>query len=121
VKRGRPPGSQKKNLVLLDYRSWLIEVDESFPSVNFNVWKKGDAHCAYCGTLEAALKLIYSSMLLSNVNDKQDYGRKLEDLRNIVIQTKNEFALLLGVDDIIKNSYKIVKKQTPHAEGDSSC
>jgi hypothetical protein len=29
-------------------------------------------------------------ILLSNVNEKQDYGRTLEDLRSIIVQTKNE-------------------------------
>ena len=121
MKRGRPCGSQKKNLIILDYRSWIIEVDECFHSVNYIVRKKGDAHCAFCNSLESALKTIYSSMLLSNIEDKQEYAAKLEDLRIIIIQTKNEFASLLSADDLLKNSYKIVKKQTPHGEGDSSC
>jgi len=121
VKRGRPRGSQKKNIVLLEYRSWLIEVDDCFPSVNFIVRKKGGTHYAYCGSLEAALRLIFFSLLLSNVNEKQDYGRTLEDLRSVIVQTKNEFASLINADDVIKNSYKIIEKQTSSGESDSSC
>lgn len=111
----------KKNLVILDYRSWLIEVDECFPSVNYIVRKKGNAHCAYCNSLEEGLKQIFSMTLLSNINEKKDYGRTLEELCKVVIQTKNEFALLFDANDLLKNSYKIVKKQKPCVEGDSSC
>jgi len=104
MRRGRPRGTQKKNLIILDYRSWIIEVDECFPSVNFIVRKKDELHCAYCSSLEVALNLIYNSMVLSNVSEKHDYGRKFEDLRNIIMQTKNEFTLLLNANDVIKNS-----------------
>lgn len=120
MKRGRPRGS-RKNLVALDYRSWLIEVDECFPSVNYIVRKKSDAHCAYCGSLEEALKMVYDLMLLDNVGQKNDYSKTIEDLRNIIVETKKEFASLLNADDLIKNSYKIVEKRTSQTEGDSSC
>jgi len=121
VKRGRPRGSGKKKLKILDYRWWSIEVNECFPSVNYIVRKKGDVHCAYCISLEEALKLMYDSLFLLNVSEKPGYGAKFEDLRNIIIKTKNEFASLFSADDFIKNSYKIVKTQTQHTEGDSLC
>lgn len=120
MKRGRPRGS-RKNLVVLGYRSWSIEVDECFPSMNFIVRKKGAAHCAYCGSLEEALKMVYDAMLLGNVDRKNDYGGTIEDLRNIIVETKKELASLLSAEDIIRNSYKIVEKQTQQVKGDASC
>jgi hypothetical protein len=60
-------------------------------------------------------------MLLDNVNKKQEYGRILEDLHSVIVQTKNEFVLLISVDDLVKNSYKIVEKHTQPSESDSSC
>jgi len=83
--------------------------------------EKGNVNCAYCGSLESALIAIYEMMLLENVNEKQMYSRTLEDLRRVIVQKRNEFALLLGVDDLVKNSYKSVERQTPHGESDLSC
>jgi hypothetical protein len=60
-------------------------------------------------------------MLLENVNEKQDYGKRLEDLCNIIIQTKNEFISLFSLDDATQNSYKIIEKQTSSGEIDSLC
>jgi len=60
-------------------------------------------------------------MLFENLNEKQEYGLTLEDLRNVIIQTKNEIAFVLSADGLIKNLYKKVEKQTLHNEGDSSC
>jgi hypothetical protein len=50
-------------------------------------------------------------MLLETVNEKQEYGRTLEDLRNVVVQTKYKFTLLLSADDLVKYSYKIMKNK----------
>lgn len=59
-------------------------------------------------------------MLLENVNKKQDYGERLENLRKIIIQTKNELTSLFSLDDTIQNSYEIIKKQTSSGESDPS-
>jgi len=119
--KGRPKGSKKENSLLLDYRDWVIETDKGFASTNFIVRRKGDSHHAYCGCLEQALKMVHDALLLENVDKKYDYKGTIGDLRNIIIETKNEFALLLDACNLIKNSYKIVEKQTPSGEGDSSC
>ena len=121
IKRGRPRGTKKQNLIILEYRYWIIEIEESFPSVNYIVRKTGNGHCAYCTTITSALWTVYNSMILSNIKENHNYGRKIEDLCNVIIQTKNEFALLVSTNEIIKNSYKIIEKQTAHGEGDSSC
>ena len=68
--KGRPKGYKKKTIKLLDYRNWIIEVDNNFPSFNYVVRKKDDIsyhRVAYCGSLESALKHIYQIMLCKKV------------------------------------------------------
>jgi len=111
--RGRPKGSSKNNTVLLDYRSWIIEVDNNFPSINYIVRKKNDAryhHVAYCSSLEDALKTIYDQMLLDTVNRRNNYGSRFNDLRNIILETKNQFSQLLDITPILNNKIKKEKK-----------
>ena len=112
--RGRPRGSSKNNTVLLDYRTWVIEVDNSFPSVNYVVRKKTDGrhhHVAYCGSLEAALRLIYDQMLLDTVNRRNNYGSRFNDLRNVILETKNQFSQLLDITPILRNKIKKEEKR----------
>jgi len=114
-KYGRPRGSKKRNILILDYHNWIVEVDDNFPSSNYVVRKKNDAkyhHIAYCGSLESALKQIYDIMLLDNINCKNDYGAKFKDLQNVIIETKNEFSRLLDVNHILKNKIKEGENET---------
>ena len=83
--------------------------------------KKGNANCANRGSLESTLIWFYERVLLENVNEKQDYSCTLEDLRSVIVQMKNKFALLLSADDLVKNSYKIMERQTPYTESDLLC
>lgn len=113
--KGRPKGYKKQNTILLDYRSWIIEVDNCFPSYNYIVKKKNDTkyhHVAYCGSLESALKQIYTIMLLNNVNRKNDYGANFRDLSNLIIETKNEFSQLLDVNPVIEKRIKRGENET---------
>ena len=107
--KGRPKGTTKNNIVLLDYRTWIIEVDNNFPSINYIVRKKTDTkyhHIAYCGSLESALKLVYGQMLLDTVNRRNNYGGKFEELRNVILETKDELSALVDVSPILKNKIK---------------
>ncbi len=107
--KGRPKGSAKRNVVLLEYRTWIIEVDNSFPSINYIVRKKSDTQChhvAYCGSLESALKLVFDQMLLDTVNRRNNYGERFNDLKNVILETKNEISRLLDVSPILKNKIK---------------
>ncbi len=108
-------GRRKKSTILLNYRGWIVEVDNNFPSLNYAVKKKSDLkyhHVAYCGSLESALNQIYTIMLLNNVNCKNYYGAKFKDLRNMILQTKNEFSDLLDVNPIIQAKIKRGKNET---------
>ena len=112
--KGRPKGYKKQSTILLDYRNWIIEVDDNFPSYNYVVRKKTDAgyhHVAYCGNLESALKQIYQIMLLDTVNKRHDYGCKFKDLQKAILETKNELSALLDVSPILKNKIKKGEKQ----------
>ena len=112
--KGRPKGSSKNNTTLLNYRSWIIEVDNSFPSINYIVRKKTDAgyhYVAYCSSLENALKLIYDQMLLDTVNRRNNYGSRFNDLRNVILETKKQFSQLLDITPILKNKIKKEKKR----------
>jgi len=103
---GRPKGSTKQNIVLLDYRTWIIEADNNFPSINYIVRKKTDTsyrHVAYCGSLEGALKLVYDQMLLDTVNRRNNYGARFNDLKNVILKTKNDISRLLDITPILKN------------------
>lgn len=113
---GRPKGSKKETIVLLDYRSWIIEADSGFPRNNYVVRKKSDGkykHVAYCSNLEDALKIIFNFMILDNVNRKNVYGGRFKDLCNVIVETKSEFSSLLDVSLVIKNKIKREKNETP--------
>ena len=112
--KGRPKGTTKNNIILLDYRTWIIEADNNFPSINYIVRKKTDTryhHVAYCGSLEGALKLVYDQMLLDTVNHNNDYGGKFKDLQKAILETRNELSALLDVSLIFKNKIKKGEKQ----------
>ncbi|HEC87042.1 MAG TPA: hypothetical protein ENI49_04150 [Thermoplasmatales archaeon] len=97
--------TRAKPTVLLDYRSWILEVDHNFPSANYIVRKKSDQkykQAAYCSSLEDGLKTIYDAMLLDNVNRKNGYGARFLDLKNLILETKMEFKALLDVTPKIK-------------------
>lgn len=101
--KGRPKGSTKTNIILLDYRTWTIEYDGSgFPAVTFNLRKKGSKHTAYCSTLENALKIMYNEMLGDYVNHQNDYGAKFGELAKAIEATKNEIIDILGANGIEK-------------------
>ena len=90
---GRPKGSTKQNIVLLDY-------------INYIVRKKTDTsyrHVAYCGSLEGALKLVYDQMLLDTVNRRNNYGARFNDLKNVILKIKNDISRLLDITPILKN------------------
>jgi len=102
-------GRKKHSTILLDYRCWIIEVDDCFPNFNYIVRKKNDTHfhhVAYCGSLESALKTIYDIMFLDVVNRQNNYGGKFEELRNAILETKKQFAALLDVTPIIQSRIK---------------
>jgi hypothetical protein len=112
--KGKPKGFKKKTTKLLDYRSWIIEVDNNFPCFNYVVRKKTDTgyhHVAYCGSLESALNQIFQVMLLDTVNKQHDYGGKFKDLQKAILETKNELSDLLDVSSILKNKIKKGDKQ----------
>ncbi len=101
--RGRPRGSNKECLVLLDYRSWRIEYDASaWPSVNYILRKKESDKVAYCVSLESALKSLYDEMIVDYVNRINGYGGKFSDLANAITTTKNEISALLDAQAIKK-------------------
>ena len=107
-------GRQKDSTLLLEYRSWIIEVDNSFPSYNYTVKKKNDTkfrHVAYCGTLESALNQIFHIMLLDYVNKKNNYGGKIQELRNAILETKKQFKALLDISPILRTGIKGGEKQ----------
>ncbi|MCK4364883.1 MAG: hypothetical protein KAW45_02420 [Thermoplasmatales archaeon] len=108
-------GRKKESMVLLDYRSWIIEVDNNFPSYNYVVRKKSDDkrhHVAYCGSLESALNQIYNAMLLDTVNRRNGYGGKFKDLQSAVLETKNEFSELLNVNSLLQARIKKGENET---------
>ena len=103
MKRGRPKNSKNKKILILDYRTWIIEYDGSaFPSVTFNLRKKGSKHTAYCSTLESALKIMYKEMLADYVNRQNDYGAKFSDLANAINGAKNEILDQININDLDK-------------------
>ena len=107
-------GRHKQSIILLDYRNWVIEAYDNFPSFNYIVKKKSDIkyrHVAYCSSLESALNQIYNIMLLENINCKNDYGAHFKDLKNVILQTKKQFTELLDVSLIIKAGIKRGDKQ----------
>jgi len=102
-------GCKKQNIILLDYRSWIIEVEDNFPSINYVVRKKNDSgyhRVAYCGSLESALKTIYNVMLLDTVNRRNNYGARFKDLKNVILETKNEFTRLIDVNLMLQAEIK---------------
>jgi hypothetical protein len=102
-RKGRPKGSTKSNIVLLDYRTWIIEYDGSgFPAVTFNLRKKGSKHTAYCSTLESALQIMYNKMLSDYVNRQNDYGAKFSELAEAIKAAKNEIIDILGANSLEK-------------------
>lgn len=118
MKKGRPRGSRKQTVILLDYRSWIIEVDNNFPSRNYVVKRIRDGkstRIANCVSLENALERIFEPMLVDNAKQTKDYCGTLEDLRSLILQTKREFSLLLDVSDVIKKDCKVVENKT-HAK-----
>jgi len=107
MNRGRPKGAKADKTVLLDYRTWIIEYDATaFPSVTFNLKKKGSKHTAYCSALESALKIMYNEMLADYVNRQNDYGAKFTDLANAISQAKSEIVKALNTP----NFDKFIKK-----------
>ena len=109
MKRGRPVGSKKTRALLLDYRSWVIYYEDG----NY-VLKKKDKNkgIAYHSTLENALQDLYDQMLLYNVNEKNGYGAKFNDLKNLILETKQELSDLLSINSILEKSYKGEKNET---------
>ncbi|HDM25580.1 MAG TPA: hypothetical protein ENG24_03175 [Thermoplasmatales archaeon] len=109
MKRGRPVGSKKNRTLLLDYRSWVIYYEDG----NY-VLKKKDKNkgIAYHSTLENALQDLYDQMLLCNVNEKNGYGAKFNDLKNLILETKQELSDLLSINSILEKSYKGEKNET---------
>jgi len=108
------PGRKNKKIILLNYRTWVIECDDNFPSFNYIVRKTSDKkgyHVAYCGTLESALKTIYESMLLDFVNKQNDYGAKFDDLANAIISTKKEISQILDLNPLLATRIKAEEKQ----------
>lgn len=104
--RGRPKG-KKESLILLDYRTWIIEYDGSaWPCVNYVLRKKGTNKIAYCDSLESALKLMHDEMLVDYVNRQNDYGARFSDLARAIKSTKNEISTLFTIP---KNK-KIIEK-----------
>jgi len=98
-------GRKNKKIILLNYRSWIIECDDNFPSYNFMVKKKTDTkyhHVAYCGSFESALSQIFHIMLLDYVNKQNNYGGKFEELRNAILETKKQFNALVDITPIMK-------------------
>jgi hypothetical protein len=118
--QGRPRGSKKETIILLNCRSWVIEVDGNFPSRNFMVKRIGNTKnhvVAYCGSLDAALGVFFEVMVLENAKQTKGYSGKFDDLRDIIQKTKREFAELLDVTPILKNYNKPVEMKTFVVEG----
>ena len=110
--RGRPKGTTKQNLLLLDYRTWTIEYNESaWPSVNYILRKKETKKAAYCGTLESALRMLYSEILVDYAKCKNDYDAKFCDLAEAIDETKNELSDLLDFSPTLKNKIKMMKNE----------
>ena len=92
---------RKKKIIILDCKSWLIMLEPNFPSHNYIVTKKHASHGAkpaYCGSLESALNMLFDQVVIANINEKESYGKKFTDLRDVIIQTKNELRELLSND-----------------------
>ncbi len=90
-----------KKTVILDYRGWQILLEPGFPSHNYVLTKKNASHGfrpAYCGSLESALNMLFDQVVIANINEKESYGKKFTDLRDVIIQTKNELRELLSND-----------------------
>ena len=78
-------------------------MEPSFPGSNYVLTKINASHGfrpAYCGSLESALKLLFDQLVITNINEKNNYGKKFADLHDVIIQTKKEFEELLLNDDI---------------------
>jgi len=92
---------RKKKIIVLDYRSWLIILEPNFPSDNYVLTKKTASqgfHPAYCGSLESALKMLVDQLIIANIKEDGNYGGKFVDLRQIIVQTKNEIEKLVSFD-----------------------
>ena len=112
---GRPKGRTKQTTILLEYRTWRIEVDDNFPSNNYVLRKKHDSkyrHVAYCSSLEGALKIMYNVMLIDNVNRQNNYGAKFLDLRKAILKTKQQFDALLSANPKVQKEIKGGENET---------
>lgn len=111
-------GRKNKKTILLNYRTWVIECDNNFPSYNYILKKVTDKkgyHVAYCGTLESALTKIYEIMLLDFVNKQNNYGAKFNDLANAIKTTKKELSDILNLNPLFKE--RIKAENTHNATG----
>ena len=101
MNRGMLTRGRQKKTIILDYRSWLIILEPNFPSHNYILTKKNASHSfkpAYCGTLESALNMLFEQLMIANIEKNGGYGKRFDDLREIILQTKKEIEQLVSPD-----------------------
>lgn len=88
-----------KKISILEYRGWLIVFEPSFPSNNYILTRKDASHGfqpAYCSSLDSALCMLFDQLLIANIDETEGYGKDLVDLSKVILQTKDEFRILLS-------------------------
>ena len=97
---GRKKGTKATKTMLLRHHGWTIEYDgSSWPSDSFILRKKGSRSFAYCGSLDIALRKLFDSMIGESASHRDDYGKEIQDLANLIADVKNEFTAILALSD----------------------
>lgn len=85
----------------MDYKNWQIVLEPNFPSHNYVLTQKNVSHGfrpAYCGSLDSALNMLFEQLLIANIEGDAGYDKKLDDLYDIIIRTKDELSELIQFD-----------------------
>jgi len=93
-----------KKILLKHHSGWCIMYDFGFPSGNYIVTKADRArpmqkhsvgNIAYCGSLESALKCLYSQIIIFHSVENKKFCGKIKDLQKAINQAHKDFEQLL--------------------------